>query len=52
MSPFPTSFRAYIGAKMTPDEYKPYECATDIRPWYGNFSGPCCRPKSPTPSLL
>ena len=22
-----------------------YDCVTDIRPWWGNFSGPCCRPK-------
>lgn len=40
------TYTAYIGQKMTPDEYKPYECVTDIRPWWGNFSGPCCRPKT------
>lgn len=24
-----------------------YNCVTDIRPWWGNFSGPCCKRKSP-----
>ena len=42
------TFSAYIGQKMTPKEYAPYECTVDIRPWWGNFSGPCCRPKQPT----
>ena len=22
-----------------------YDCVTDIRPWWGDFSGPCCKPK-------
>ena len=23
-----------------------YDCVTDIRPWWGNFSGPCCKRKA------
>ena len=22
-----------------------YDCVTDTVPWWGNFSGPCCKPK-------
>ena len=24
---------------------KDYVCEKDLRPWWGNFSGPCCIPK-------
>ena len=38
-------FQAYIGAPMNATQLAGYDCPTDIRPWWGNFSGPCCKPK-------
>eukprot|EP00936_MAST-01D_sp_MAST-1D-sp1_P000789 g789.t1 len=40
------TFAPYIGKKMTPSQYEQYECVKDIRPWWGNFSGPCCKRKA------
>ena len=40
------TFTAYIGKPMDPSVLAAkYDCPADVRPWYGNFSGPCCRPK-------
>ena len=36
-----------INGTMNPDVLKEhYDCVTDTIPWWGNFSGPCCKPKS------
>ena len=39
----------YVDGKMTPEALAKYECvpanADGTHPWWGNFSGPCCRPK-------
>jgi len=42
----------YVPRGMSPQELEPYECLnTSVNggiypsPWWGNFSGPCCRPK-------
>jgi hypothetical protein len=40
------TFQPYIGTPMTPAELLPYTCVKDIRPWWGNFSGPCCKPNT------
>ena len=40
------TFAPYIGTPMTPHQYEQYECVKDIRPWWGNFSGPCCKRKA------
>ena len=37
---------AYFGTPIDPEVLAAkYDCPADLRPWYGNFSGPCCRPK-------
>ena len=42
------TYTAYFGTPMDPGVLAAkYDCPADLRPWYGNFSGPCCRPKSP-----
>lgn len=38
-------FKAYIGYSMNASQLANYDCPSDIRPWWGNFSGPCCKPK-------
>ena len=39
------AFLAYIGTPMNASQLSGYTCPDDIRPWWGNFSGPCCKPK-------
>ena len=34
-----------IDGKMNASALKAYECVTDTNPWWGSFSGPCCKPK-------
>jgi hypothetical protein len=29
-----------------------YDCVTDIRLWWGNFTGPCCKRKGKTKATL
>ena len=41
------TYSAYFGTPMDPKVLAAkYDCPDDVRPWYGNFSGPCCRPKA------
>lgn len=41
------TYSAYFGTPMDPEVLAAkYDCPDDVRPWYGNFSGPCCRPKA------
>ena len=36
-----------INGTMNADVLKEnYDCVTDTIPWWGNFSGPCCKPKA------
>ena len=40
------TYKSYVGTPMDPAVLaKDYICEKDLRPWYGNFSGPCCIPK-------
>ena len=37
-----------VDGAMTPEELEKYECVEDAKghaEWWGNFNGPCCRPK-------
>ena len=34
-----------IDGKMNASALKAYDCVTDTNPWWGEFSGPCCKPK-------
>ena len=38
----------FVDGKLTPAEQREYECVLPkpglLHPWWGNLSGPCCRP--------
>ena len=34
-----------INGKMNASALEAYDCVTDTNPWWGDFSGPCCKPK-------
>lgn len=41
-----------VDGVMTPEELEKYECVEDAKghaEWWGNFNGPCCRPKPVPP---
>jgi arylsulfatase A-like enzyme len=40
-----STYVAYVDGKMTTQDLEPYECH-DPTKWWGNFTGPCCRPKA------
>ena len=44
----------YVDGTMTADELRGYDCvakgAKYPHPWWGNFTGPCCRPVRPMPA--
>lgn len=39
------TYSAYTDQSMNATQLANYDCVTDIRPWWGDFAGPCCRPK-------
>eukprot|EP01043_Picozoa_sp_COSAG02_P041037 COSAG02_NODE_3371_length_6857_cov_12.629328_2_plen_686_part_00 len=42
------TYEAYFGHPIDPELLaEKYDCPADVRPWYGNFSGPCCRRRAP-----
>jgi hypothetical protein len=42
------TYEAYFGHPIDPELLaEKYDCPADVRPWYGNFSGPCCRRRVP-----
>ena len=38
------SYTPYVDGNMTAEELEEYECSTMASLW-GNFQGPCCKPK-------
>lgn len=41
------TYKPYItSASLPPSVLAKYDCVTDITQYWGNFSGPCCKPKA------
>ena len=43
------TYTAYVDGKMASEELAGYDCVSPAYPseFWGNFTGPCCKPKHP-----